>query len=62
MWEGGKIFGAEKRLKKINNFGQGDVFLVHPLNGLCLILNWCIGGSWFTPAPIWVHAKPMNYK
>jgi hypothetical protein len=28
-----------------------DVFLVHPQNGLNgLILNWCIGGCWFTPA------------
>ncbi len=26
--------------------------LVHPQNGLNgLILNWCIGGCWFTPAP-----------
>ncbi len=23
MWEGGKFFVAEKRLEKINNFGQG---------------------------------------
>jgi hypothetical protein len=50
-WEVGKKFGAEKRLKKINNFGQGDVFLVHPENSFNgLIPNWCNGGCWFTPA------------
>jgi hypothetical protein len=27
-----------------------DVLLVHPENGFNdLILNWCIGGYWFTP-------------
>jgi len=46
-----KNFGAEKKPKKNNNFGQGDVFLVHPENSFNgLILNWCIGGCWFTPA------------
>jgi hypothetical protein len=41
-WKGGwKILGA----------GEEDVFLAHPQNGLNgLILNWCTGGSWFTPA------------
>jgi hypothetical protein len=30
--------------------GEEDVFLVHPQNGLnSFILNWCIGGCWFTP-------------
>jgi hypothetical protein len=30
---------------------QEDVFLVHPQNGLNgLILNWCIGGYYFTAA------------
>jgi hypothetical protein len=32
--------------------GEEDVFLVHPQNGLnSLILNWCTGSNWFTPAP-----------
>jgi hypothetical protein len=27
------------------------VLLIHPQNGFNgLILNWCIGGYWFTPA------------
>jgi len=31
--------------------GREDVVLVHPQNGFkSLILNWCIGGCWFTPA------------
>jgi hypothetical protein len=31
--------------------GEEDVFLVHPQNDLNgLILNWCTGGCWFTPA------------
>jgi hypothetical protein len=56
--EVGKNSGAEKRLKKINNFGQGDVFLVHPENDFnSLILDWCIGGCWFTPAGVNPHPK-----
>jgi len=32
--------------------GEEDVFSVHPQNDLnSLILNCCIGGCWFTPAP-----------
>jgi hypothetical protein len=35
-------------VKKKNTSGREDV---HPQNGLNgLILNWCIGGYWFTPA------------
>jgi len=35
--------------KKIS-MGREDV---HPQNGLNeLILNWCIGGCWFTPAKV----------
>jgi len=31
--------------------GEEDVFLVHPQKSLnSLILNWCTGGCWFTPA------------
>jgi hypothetical protein len=42
--------GQRRGEKKTNNFRQGDVFLVHPENGFNgLILNWCIGGCWFTP-------------
>jgi hypothetical protein len=30
---------------------EEDVFLIHPQNSLNgLILNWCTGGCWFTPA------------
>jgi hypothetical protein len=36
--------------------GEEDGFLVHPQNCLNdLILNWCIGDCWFTPA------KPLGY-
>jgi hypothetical protein len=32
---------------------EEDVFFIHPQNGLNgLILNWCTGGCWFTPAQI----------
>jgi len=49
-----KIWGREE-VEKTNNFGQGGCVFVHPQNGfngliLGLILNWCIGGCWFTPA------------
>jgi len=46
----GKILGQGRGLK--NPWaGEEDVFLVHPQNGLNgLILNWCIGGCWFTAA------------
>jgi hypothetical protein len=53
MWEGGRNFGAEKRLKKINNFGQGGCIFGSSQNGLNgPILNCCIGGCWFTPASL----------
>jgi hypothetical protein len=36
--------------KKIHA-GREDGIFVHPQNGFNgLILNWCIGGCWFTPA------------
>jgi hypothetical protein len=42
--------GREEAKKSIIS-GREDVFLVHPENGInSLILNWCIGGCWFTPA------------
>jgi len=38
--------------KKTITLGREDVFLVHAQNGFNgLILNWCIDGCWFTPAP-----------
>jgi len=44
-------FGAEKRWKKKKHVGREDGIFVHPQNGFNrLILNWCIGGCWFTPA------------
>ncbi len=47
----GENFGAEKRWKKKIHAGREDGIFVHPLNGFNgLILNWCIGGCWFTPA------------
>jgi hypothetical protein len=41
--------------------GEEDVLLVHPQNGLKgLILNWCIGGCWFTPAIFGdLHKQPF---
>jgi hypothetical protein len=42
---------------------EEGVFLVHPQNGLNgLILNWCIGGWWFTPAQYQedIKRKPMR--
>jgi len=50
MEVGGENFGVEKGAEK-SWARQEDVFLVHPQNGLnSLILSWCIGGCWFTPA------------
>jgi hypothetical protein len=47
----GENFGAEKRWKKKIHAGREDGIFVHLLNGFnSLILNWCIGGCWFTPA------------
>ncbi len=44
---GREFWGREDPGKK-NRCGRGDV---HPRNGFNgLILNWCIGGCWFTPA------------
>ncbi len=35
------------------------MFFVHPQNGLnSLILNWCIGGCWFTPTLIRLMLVP----
>jgi hypothetical protein len=43
----GGRWGREEVKKKYTS-GKEDV---HPQNGLNgLILNWCIGGCWFTPA------------
>ncbi len=46
----GRFWGQRRGLK--NPWaGEEDEFLVHPQNGLNgLILTWCIGGCWFTPA------------
>jgi hypothetical protein len=42
----GKRRGEEKK-----PCGQGGWIFVHPQNSFNgLILNWCIGGYWFTPA------------
>jgi hypothetical protein len=41
-------FRGREEVKKKTLTGREDV---HPQNGLNgLILNWCIGGCWFTPA------------
>jgi hypothetical protein len=55
--------GQRRDQYKLIISGREDVFLVHPENGFNgLILNWCIGGCWFTPAPkiecdtTWVNA------
>jgi hypothetical protein len=47
----GENFGVEKRWKKNIHVGKEDGIFVHPQNSFNgLILNWCIGGYWFTPA------------
>ncbi len=44
----GREFRGREEVKEKNPTGREDV---HPQNGLNgLILNWCIGGCWFTPA------------
>jgi hypothetical protein len=50
---GEKNFGAEKRLKKPKTLGRGGhVFGSSSKRLERPYLNWCIGGYWFTPAPI----------
>jgi hypothetical protein len=40
-----------KILGQRRDVGREDEIFVHPQNGFNgLILNWCIGGCWFTPA------------
>jgi hypothetical protein len=47
---GGREFRGREEVKKKISTGREDV---HPQNRLNrLILNWCIGGCWFTPAPL----------
>jgi hypothetical protein len=42
---------GQKRSGKKKHAGKEDGIFVHPQNGFNeLILNWCIGGCWFTPA------------
>jgi len=42
---------GQRRDEKTNNFGQGGCAVGSSQNGFNgLILNWCIGGCWFTPA------------
>jgi hypothetical protein len=58
-WEGGKekvgkFLGQKRGGKKLIISGREDVFFVHPENDFNdVILNWCIGGCWFTPAKFW---------
>jgi hypothetical protein len=48
--EARKFWGRKEVEKKIRA-GKEDGIFVHLQNGLNgLILNWCIGGCWFTPA------------
>jgi hypothetical protein len=55
-WEN---FGAEKRWKKKKHADKEDGIFVHPQNVFNgLILNWCIGGCWFTPA--YAHEAEMS--
>jgi hypothetical protein len=50
----GENFGAKKRWKKKIHADREDGIFVHPQNGFKgLILNWCIGGCWFTPGSSW---------
>jgi hypothetical protein len=46
----GENFEAEKKWEKNIHPGREDGIFVHPQNNFNgLILNWCIGGCWFTP-------------
>ncbi len=44
----GREFRGREEVKKKTLTGREDVYPQNGLNGL--ILNWCIGGCWFTPA------------
>jgi hypothetical protein len=45
--------------KKIHAAREDGIF-VHPQNGFNeLILNWCIGGCWFTPGQSTIHWMPV---
>jgi hypothetical protein len=52
------FWGRIEAGKKYIYLGREDVVLVHPQNGFNgLILNWCIGGCWFTPASVAYHGS-----
>jgi hypothetical protein len=47
---GGREFRGREEVKKKISTGKEDV---HPQNRLNrLILKWCVGGCWFTPAVV----------
>ncbi len=46
----GREFRGREEVKKKTLTGREDVHPQNELNGL--ILNWCIGGCWFTPAKV----------
>jgi len=54
---------GQRRGLKNSWAGEEDVFSVHPQNSSNgLILNWCTGGCWFTPAGkvlFWMIANPL---
>jgi len=47
---GGENFGTEKGAEKSLGRGRGCVSGSSPKQLNDLILNWCTGGCWFTPA------------
>jgi hypothetical protein len=50
--------GQRRGEKKKIHAGREDGIFVYPQNGFNgLILNWCIGGCWFTPAIVGVEKK-----
>jgi hypothetical protein len=58
----GKFWGREEVGKK-KHVGREDGIFVHPQNGFNgLILNWCIGGCWFTPAQSKHPKNPFQSK
>jgi hypothetical protein len=57
----GKFLGQRRGGNKLIILGREDVFFVHPQNGLNnLILNWCIGGCWFTLAILTIALQGLE--
>ncbi len=56
-----KFWGKKEIEKTLIISGRENVFFVHPQNGLNnLILNWCIGGCWFTLAILTIALQGLE--